>query len=93
MALSFWQLRRRRLFFLTKIVNFCNELHTSPSYFIVNKVQSRVAVGRKIVLQMGYPRFKLDKAGYLIHLQDKIGHSSKKIEQSQQYFRFLTLEN
>jgi hypothetical protein len=37
--------------------------------------------------------FKLSKTDYLIHLQDKIGHSSKKIGQSQQYFRILTLEN
>jgi len=29
----------------------------------------------------------------LILLQDKISHSSKKVEQRQSYFRILTLEN
>jgi len=42
---------------------------------------------------MDLNRFEPPKTGELIHLQDKIGHSSKKIEQSQQYFRILTLEN
>ena len=40
-----------------------------------------------------YNSLKLGKTDDLIHLQEKIGYSSKKIEQSQQYLRILTQEN
>jgi len=39
-----------------------------------------------------FMKAKLDKTDKLIHLQDKIGHSSKKVEQSQRHYRILTLK-
>jgi len=43
-------------------------------------------------LPMDFNRYESPKTGELIHLQDKIGHSSKKVEQSQRHYRILTLK-
>jgi len=64
-----------------------------PSYSIVNKVQKQKTEWLIYPFSGRLKTVKLDKTDILIHLQDKIGHSSKKIEQSHRYFRILTLEN
>ena len=60
-------------------------------FFLEEVKVKNVTYGVRITMAVNF--VKLNKTDNSIHLQDKIGHSSKKIEQSHRYFRILTLEN